>query len=349
MRDYSGVYNRRVWLQALGIAGCVALRTVRADPSAEEDRFLHPAARSAVARALAWLAEQIDPNGSLGSGGYRENVAVCSLAGLTFLASGSTPGRGPWGKAITQLEQYVLACSHENGFLSLPGATSHGPMYDHGFGTLFLAELYGMSPRDEVRTKLAKAVRLIVTSQNTQGGWRYEPRPHEADVSVTICQVMALRAARNAGLHVPSATIERCIDYVKRCQNPDGGFMYMLEAGGPSAFARSAAGVVALYSAGEYEGAAIERGLAYLERTPPQADQAERAPHELYGHYYAVQAMWQAGGEHWDRWYPAIRDLLLARQQENGRWRDNIGDEYATAMATLILQMPNNLLPIFQR
>ena len=47
---------------------------------------------------------------------------------------------------------------------------------------------------------------------------------------------MALRAAQNAGLFVPNETIDRATDYVKRCQNADGGFMYMLSAGGDSAF-----------------------------------------------------------------------------------------------------------------
>ena len=72
----------------------------------------------------------------------------------------------------------------------------------------------------------------------------------DADLSVTICQINALRAARNAGLFVPKETVDACIRYVKQRQNPDGGFRYMLQGGATSAFPRSAAGVVALYSAG---------------------------------------------------------------------------------------------------
>ena len=45
-------------------------------------------------------------------------------------------------------------------------------MYSHGFGTLFLAEAYGMTHRPEVREKLQKAVRLIIDTQNAEGGWR---------------------------------------------------------------------------------------------------------------------------------------------------------------------------------
>jgi hypothetical protein len=147
---------------------------------------------------------------------------------------------------------------------------------------------------------------------------------------------------------VPNETIERCVDYVKRCQNADGGFRYMLSPG-ESAFPRSAAGVVALYSAGVYEGREIERGLAYLEQFLPRAPGIGQDAHFFYGHYYAVQATWQAGGERWERWYPAVSEVLVARQQPDGAWADPISFEYGTAMATIILQMPDNSVPIFQR
>src|SRR5690606_25215918 len=109
-------------------------------------------------------------------------------------------------------------------------------------------------------------------------------------------------------------------------------------------------GVVALYSAGIYEGPEIERGLEYLMQHLPSTDSSDRSQHYMYGHYYAVQAMWHLGGESWQRWYAAIHDALLARQnQEGGYWADLISPEYGTAMACMILQMPNNYLPIFQR
>ena len=42
-------------------------------------------------------------------------------------------------------------------------------------------------------------------------------------------------------------------------------------------------------------------------------------------------------------------DELIARQREDGSWMDSICQEYGTAMACVIMQMPNNYLPIFQR
>ncbi len=267
---------------------------------------------------------------------------------MAFLAQGSTPGRGPHGRSVARCVDYLLSHAESSGFIVAPGSVSHGPMYGHGFATLFLTQVYGMSQEPELRPKLAKAIRLIIDTQNDDGGWRYQPRKLDADLSVTICQVMALRAARNAGFYVPNETIDRCVGYVRRCQNRDGGFRYMLEAG-PSEFPRSAAGVVALYSAGIYDDEAVRNGLAYLEQHIPAAENRQREGHFFYGHYYGAVAMWHAGGEYWRRWYPAIRDVLLARQSGNGGWMDAIGPEYGTAMAEIVLQLPKNFLPIFDR
>lgn len=323
-------------------------------PAETAARDIAPA-EEAITRGLDYLVQQQQNDGSFGPG-FGRNAAVVGLAGIAMLASGSSPGRGPYGEAIDKCIDFLLAHTEPSGFITVDGVTSQGPMYGHGFATLFLAEAYGMAGRDDLRDKLTAAVNLIVTTQNNEGGWRYQPRPMDADLSVTICQIMALRAARNAGIHVPADTVERCTQYVYKSQNADGGFRYMLNQGG-SQFPRSAAGVVALYSAGVYEGPEIERGLAYLQRQAPGARLegarnrlAQRTGHFYYGQYYAVQAMWQAGGDRWAAWYPAIRDSLLRSQQPEGSWTDsNIGPAYATAMACIVLQVPNDVLPIFQR
>lgn len=346
---------RRAWLSSVA-AGCLAAWSSRQVlAQSQNDSFeiaagelIKPATQVAIDKALAWLASRQNEDGSFGSSGYSRNAGVCGLTGMAFMSGGSTPDRGLYGHNVSQVMRFLLKHSQENGLIITPGSVSHGPMYDHGFATLFLSEVYGMSPEPELREKLVKAVQRIIESQNKEGGWRYLPEKADADISVTICQVMALRAARNAGIFIPNNTIEDCIEYVKRSQNPDGGFMYM-HTGGPSAFPRSAAGVVALYSAGIYEGEEINKGLAYLMQHMPSDDAFSRESHYFYGHYYAAQAMWHAGGDYWKKWYPAIRDALVARQRDDGSWSDAICNEYGTAMASIVLQLPNNYLPIFQR
>lgn len=347
--------NRRAFLgrASLALMGCPAALSAAPKTSAEDASgagdLLTRRAREAIGKGLEYLASRQNADGSFGGGGYSRNVAICGLCGMAFLANGHAPGRGKHGAHVQQCLEMVLRNVQESGFINAPEAAGRGPMYGHGFATLFLAEVYGMSRDARVRETLAKAVRLIVNTQNAEGGWRYEPRPHDADISVTVCQVMALRAARNAGLYVPHETIRRSVEYVKRCQNPDGGFMYQASGPRESLFPRSAAALVALYSAGIYEGEEIRKGLEYLMRHSPAANAEGEQSYYYYGHYYAVQAAWHAGGKYWQSWYPAIRDILLGLQREDGSWYDSISPEYGTAMAVLILHMPSNYLPIFQR
>lgn len=304
-----------------------------------------PESRAAVEKGLAFLAASQDADGSFAANGMGKNVGITGLACLAFMADGHLPGRGKYGANVQRGLDYILHNVHENGLIA--SGTSHGPMYGHGFATLFLGEIYGMTDDPRVREALIKAVRLIVASQNHEGGWRYQPLPMDADVSVTICQVMALRSARDSGLAVPRETITNAISYVRKCQNQgDGGFRYMLNSGG-SAFPRSAAGVASLYYAGVYEDKALERGLDYLHKNG-RAD-AGRGGHYFYGHYYASQAMFLAGGKDWARWFPNIRSAMLTQQQDSGGWNSSYGTDYGSAMALLILQVPNRFLPIFQR
>ncbi len=329
-----------LWIAASAVSGGAL--------AAESNDSTAAATQPAIEKGLHYLAERQTDDGSFATNGFGRNVAVCALAGMAWLAGGSTPDQGPYGQELTRVTDYLVDHAQPSGFITVADAESHGPMYGHGFATLYLAEVCGMSPRDDLREKLSRAVDLIVRTQNAEGGWRYQPLPEDADISVTICQVMALRAARNAGIRVPRETIDRCVDYVKRSQNADGGFRYMLNAGG-SAFPRSAAGVVAFYNAGVYEGPELDRGLAYLDQFVPVQNAIAADAHFFYGQYYGVQAMWQAGGERWERWYPAVRDVLIQRQQADGSWPDAICSEYGTAMAAIILQMPDNSVPIFQR
>jgi hypothetical protein len=315
---------------------------------------LTPAMEAAVDRGLKFLAAQQAVDGGFGDGRFSKNVAVSALAGIALMADGNLPGRGRYGAQVAKCAEYILANCTESGLIA--GESANGPMYGHGFATLFLGEVYGMTAgggdtalANRLHEALVKAVHLIEQTQNEQGGWRYNPLPYDADVSVTICQIMGLRSARNAGIEVSKQTIDRAVDYVRRCQNPDGGFKYQLESGG-SGWPRSAAGVASLYYAGIYQDDAIDRGIAYLQKEALPGGAASSKAHYFYGHYYAVQAMYLSGGQAWARWWPAIREELLKAQVEDGSWEDrSVGNTYGTSMALIILQMPKRYLPIFQK
>jgi hypothetical protein len=323
----------------------VAERSAENNPLAGE---MNETTREAIDRGFAYLESQQNTDGSFGRGRYGRHVGITALCAIAFMADGNLPGRGRYGDQVQTALDFVLDHAMDTGLLA--AETSHGPMYGHGFATLFLGEIYGMNPSDKrVRDALVKAIGLIIGTQNEEGGWRYQPLPYDADISVTICQIMALRSARNAGIKVPKQTIDRAVQYVRDCQNADGGFRYMRQTGG-SAWPRTAAGVASLFYAGIYEDDSIDRGLDYLLRNAHPGRAMTGQAHYYYGHYYAVQAMYLAGGRYWEEWWPAVREEMLRKQASNGGWLDHYaGGAYSTAMSLIILQMPKRYLPIFQK
>ncbi|MGA2442438.1 MAG: prenyltransferase/squalene oxidase repeat-containing protein [Tepidisphaeraceae bacterium] len=300
----------------------------------------------AVEKGLEYLASRQNAEGSFGnSGAYGATAAITALSGIAFMADGNLPGRGKYGDNVRKAVEFIVRNQQESGLFTT--SASQGEMYSHGFATLFIGEVYGMTGDDQIKENLQKGVRLIEQCQNPEGGWRYQPQPIDADISVTICQIMALRSARDAGIKTNAEVMEKALAYVKRCQNPDGGFSYQA-TGGESGFARTAAGTASLYYAGKFQDDAVTRGLDFLARFIPGRDQLDEQGHFFYGQYYAVQAMFLGGGKYWADWYPAIRELLVSRQNKAvGNWEGEVDPDYCTAMALIILQMPNRYLPVF--
>jgi hypothetical protein len=176
-------------------------------------------------------------------------------------------------------------------------------------------------------------------------------------MSITVCQVMALRGSRNVGIQVPKETIDRAVRYVKQSFNREepgkGAFRYQIDVAYPMSlsrwtFALTACGVVTLCGAGEYNTPEVRQGLQFLWRWRPPREIAPERFDYYYAHYYAVQAAFQAGGSYWTTWYRDIQRDLLALQEPDGSWNDLVGANYATAMAAIILQMPNQYLPIME-
>lgn len=295
---------------------------------------LSPAADRAITKGLSYLAEHQHEDGSWGG---RHRVAVTALSLMAFMVRGHLPEREPFGRVMAAGLDYLIKAGREGG--GYLGSS----MYEHALATLALSEAWGMSSRsDQIRDLLKRAVDVILRAQSPKGGWRYHPQPRDADMSVTVMQIVALASAREAGILVPESTIRRAIQYVKSCQDPkSGGFGYQ----GPRdpGFARTAAGVTSLLMCGDRGSENVRRGLDYLRRSPRRIFENEKW--FFYGHYYAVQAMYQAGEGYYQSWYPLVRESLIAKQRQDGSWPQ----DYETPMAILVLGVPYRFLPIYQR
>ncbi|MBL9076538.1 MAG: terpene cyclase/mutase family protein [Planctomycetes bacterium] len=366
-------------LAALTVGAGASLRAQDVRRGTSNADLIDAPLREAVARGLDWLQAHQHEDGYWSElVGYKLNtgyetlddrpqphVGVTALALMSFLAGGHLPDRGKYGTVLQRGLDFVLRCSQDDGQI-----TAHGTrMYSHAFATLFLAEIYGMVDRPDVKQVLQRSVDLIVDSQNAEGGWRYRPFARESDMSITVCQVLALRSARNVGIHVPVSTIRNAQDYVYRSAvrsndrsfafrghagfGDDGGsFRYQNRENTRATFPLTAAGVTTLYAAGEYDNPVIRDALDYMDRRVASFSSDWQGHYFFYyGHYYAVQAYYITGDPKWTKYFRLIKSILLQQQRRDGSWpcRVGPGDAFGTAVATLILQIPLQYLPIFQR
>lgn len=298
------------------------------------------ASDEALQRGLAYLAQHQSEDGALEGPGQVASVAVTSLAGLAFVASGSTPRAGPHARQVQRCLDFVLNKAQPNGLIAGEEVDTRSIMYGHGYATLFAARCYGETQRDDVREKLVTAVQLIVRSQHANGGWRYQPFAQDADVSVTACQALALEACGEAGISVPAATIARSAGYIEQCQNDDGGFRYRAGRREASAFPRTCAAVAALLGTGTRSPRPVERGISYIVAHLDNGLSPDRQRYFYYAHYYCGQALKPRTSKRWVEWYRKVAPVLVATQREHGSWQSDVSADYATAMACLILAMP---------
>jgi len=306
----------------------------------------------AIQRGLQYLERTQNQDGSWRSAGNYGNypTAMTALAGTAMLASGSTPTRGRYWMTVRRATEYLLRCAQPDGLITAPAEEGRS-MYGHGFSTMYLAEVYGMEEdrrrQQTIHDVLTRAVKLTARSQSRAGGWLYTPDSNGDEGSVTVTQIQALRACRNAGIAVPVETIEKSIGYIRNSANPDGSIRYSVNSGGGGRPAITAAAVAVLYNAGQYDDPLAEKALQYARRTLPVRS---AGGHHYYAQLYLAQALYQRGGEDWDDYYSEASAWLLTQQRADGSWvGDGVGTTYGTAIALIILQLPYSYVPIYQR
>jgi hypothetical protein len=326
-----------------------------AGPSPVLPEHLTPETQRAIERGLQYLSESQNANGSWFNAGNMGSypTAMTSLAGLALLANGSTPREGRFAPQLKRAVHFLLsqAESSERGLISsqMEGRSMHG----HGFAVLFLAECLGEMADEKgetrIRAVLDRGVELTAKAQSPAGGWIYTPDGNGDEGSVTVTQIQGLRDCRNAGIKVPRSTIERAVKYLELCQNADGGISYSLAQRGGSRPPISAAAVATLYASGRYDSPMTKKCIDYVTRTVTP-NSREVYGHWFYAHLYMAQAMYQVHDRRWEKYFGDLRDRLVATQTAEGSWSgDGVGPVYGTAIACIVLQLPYDYVPIFQR
>ena len=268
-----------------------------------------------VERGLEFLAKTQSPDGSWSTQTNGNVGGVVGLAMMAMMAHGEMPDDSKYGRVIRRAVDYLVTTQQPNGLLA--GRNGESPMYSHGFATLALAEGYGMIDDPRVGPALKKAVGLIVSSQNRLGGWRYDVVSPTADTTVSGAEMIALRAAANAGIEVPEDTIHRGVVFYKSCFCRGGGFGYT-DPSNPGR-ARAGIGLLVLSLSGEYRSPEAKATADFLLGSSDNN-------YFSYANYYCSQAMFQAGGKYWQQWNETMTPLIIGLQAADGSWHDQGND-----------------------
>jgi hypothetical protein len=327
-------------------------RPAERDTSAKE--LLTPQVVDATDRALDYLARTQDPDGGWSDAHYSSNTGVTALACMAFMAEGSRPRVGKYGKQLDAGLEFILNhVKPGSGVLAGKGNNPYGPMYEHAYATLALLFAYGDMPwRPDIHEVLSNAIEVLKKSQKQDGGWRYEiSNMGASDMSVTANVLWVLRTAKKCGFTVGQESIDKAVNYVEQCAQPDGTFRYRtwgLEAS-PSL---GGTGIIGLCNHGKLDHPLIPRArdrIMYEYRRHTLEDLKARR-YLIYGVFYASVAIYPCGDEYWIPWFKRTTELLTTIQRKDGEFWDEHNDlVYPTAMAAIVLQAPLGYLPVYER
>ncbi len=339
---------------------------------------------SAVRRGLKWLVRHQDDDGKwsrthfdrhckpggpkCGGTGFsptKLDPAITGLAVLCFCASNITHRKGEFKDNVAAAIEYLRRIQTKNGqFGEFPRALNYYMMYNQGIATFALAELCAMTGDQSLRPTVEKAVKFIVRAQQMSGGWDYtDAKTGRYDTSVTGWQVMALKSAQAAGVEIPPYTIYKLARFLANVTLPTGEVIYANKAPGAG---RRGQGMAAV-------GLASAQFLGFSDHTrsakwqisiilshPPDWGKLDDQPslNSIYYWYYATIALFQTGGQAWDRWNSQLKQQLLLHQRRGGCldgswdppnnfWGKIGGRMYATTLNILNLEIYYRYLPLY--
>jgi hypothetical protein len=331
------------------------------DPTVRFGEVVPRDVREIYDRGLQYLATTQQEGGEWSGQGQSvrvsgDAVGPTALGLMVLLASGEDPNFGLYSNHVRRgLRNLISSQSGETGIIG-------SSMYEHGFAMLTLAEAYGAvddrnlwAGTTEKKTRsigqaLELAVRGALTSQkkNSVGGWRYSPDQTDADTSVSGAVLVGLLAARNAGIEVPDAAIDRAVTYYTKMTSPSGQVGYSGGIGGMGQSTARTSIATLIYSVARRKD--LPEFKATLNNLVVQPDAENSAgPWVEYSRYYEAQALFQGDIEAWQKWNKMLVRQLKATQAADGSFPSQLGTQIGTSLSLLALAVNFRFLPIYER
>lgn len=294
-----------------------------------------------VARALNWIAEQQQADGSWrpadwgGRDGYR-----VALTGIALMAMQLKPDA--YADESRRAAAWLVAQQNPGGSF---GPSGEPRMYNHGIATTALLEYSQDETLSRFDDNLRSAVGYVRRAQKPDGGWGYGA-DDAANTSITVWQLRALDYAASRGWHDEAGHVQRGVRWLSQRTRSGGQFAYDAANSISPNDTLTAMGAYCLLTAGgDFGGLTEQRDMASqrlataLRGLSPDAD--------YYRLYFMAEAV-RAGGAEASA-LNRLQTQLHSRREKDGplagtwktddAWSDVGGRIYTTAMAALVLGM----------
>ena len=206
------------------------------------------------------------------------------------------------------------------------------------------------APEAAVRAAAEGIVSDLAAYQSPDGGWGYydfryqTARPAWSTSFTTATVLIALHEAREAGLAVPSAVVEKGVALLRRIRTPDGNYAYSIE------WRWRPKGLINRVQASSMRNQSCNLAIALFDPSFPRADLARGVrdlaahhafavsglrrpvPHEshylvsgyfyLYGQMYAAMVLERLPAEEASGLWPGVVEAILKAREPDGSFWD---------------------------
>ena len=328
-----------------------------------------PECDTAVIKALRFLNKTQNNDGSWTS---QQPVGMTGLALLAYLGHCETAQSEEFGEAVLAAITYLVDVSMKNnGKLASDFKNEHW-CYEHAIATYALGEALILTRAfGENIAQLEEAVlasgQFLINSQHTGGGWDYgysEDSQRGGDLSIVGWHLQALKACKQSGLEFKNlrSCAKKALAYVEFCQLDSGAMGYSGPVINGERDGTSLAAVGALSTQiWDASSRVATKACRFIDQE--MKFDWNTADSDLYGHYYASQAMINHGGEEWKRYNQLFISQVLPNQSDDGSFKpvakggkvnapgssfagnNTFATHYRTCLSTLMLEVYYRFLP----
>lgn len=324
-----------------------------------------------VVNALRFLKET--QNKKNGSWANEYQVGMTGLALLTYLGHCETAQSAEFGESVQAAITYLTNIAIKNKGKMASDFKNRHWCYEHAIGVYALGEAYTLCVKsfNENHPQLKEALQMsgqfLINNQTDTGGWEYDyaesSRRGGGDTSIVGWHLQALKACKFTGLEFKNlnSSYKKALKYMESKQASNGSFGYANDTPKENGSTLAAVGALSFQIWKSSANSRARKAVRYIDENikfkwdSPDAD--------LYGHYYAVQAMINHGGKEWEKYNKLFRDEVLNNQNKDGSFKvvnggkkvkgtaasfagnGGYGKHYRACLATLMLESYYRFLP----